>query len=76
LDASYTKISNITLGYTFSPERLARTKLKTLRLYANAYNPFIFTKFVGWDPETGNLDTGGLQDFRTRTFLFGINIGL
>jgi TonB-dependent starch-binding outer membrane protein SusC len=76
IDASYTKISNATLGYNFSRVLLSKIKLRSLRLYLTAYNPVIFTDFVGWDPETPNADTGGSQDFRTRTFMFGINVGL
>ena len=76
IDASYTKISSITMGYNFSRTALAKAKISSLRVYATAYNPFIFTNFVGWDPETASLDTFGTQDFRTRTFLFGVNIGL
>jgi TonB-linked SusC/RagA family outer membrane protein len=75
-DASYTKISNITLGYTVPKLLVNRVKLSTLRIYATAYNPFIFTNYVGWDPETASLDTGGLQSFRVRTFLLGLNLTL
>lgn len=75
-DASYTKISNITLGYNFPKKWLEKSKFNSLRVYINAVNPFVFTTYDGWDPETASLDTGGLQAFRMRTFLFGINFGL
>lgn len=74
--ASYTKISNITLGYNVPKVLTSRAKMTSLRVYATAYNPFIFTNYVGWDPETASLDTGGLQSFRVRTFLLGLNLTL
>lgn len=76
IDGSYTKISNITLGYNVSKAAMAKVKISSLRVYATATNPFIFTDFVGWDPETASFDTFQLQDFKTRTFLLGVNIGL
>ncbi|WP_316799800.1 TonB-dependent receptor [Pedobacter frigidisoli] len=76
MDASYTKISNITMGYTFSKRLTSKLKVSSLRLYATAVNPFIWTDFIGWDPETADLSTFELQNFRTRTFLFGLNISL
>ncbi|WP_167668003.1 SusC/RagA family TonB-linked outer membrane protein [Mucilaginibacter gossypiicola] len=75
-NSSYTKISNITLGYTLSKEAASKIKLNNLRVYLTAYNPFVFTKFIGWDPETADLNSFGLQDFRTRTFILGVNVTL
>jgi len=75
-NSSYTKISNMTLGYT-APKKLAeKLGMTSFRLYTTAYNPFIWTKFIGWDPETADLNSFGLQSFRTRTFIFGVNLTL
>ncbi|KRT17858.1 hypothetical protein ASU31_00770 [Pedobacter ginsenosidimutans] len=75
-NSSYTKISNMTLGYT-APKVLAeKIGLTSLRIYSTAYNPFIWTKFIGWDPETADLSSFGLQGFRSRTFIFGVNLTL
>lgn len=73
-NSSYTKISNITLGYTFPKSMISKWKMSYLRAYLTAYNPFIFTRFIGWDPETADLSSFGLQDFRTRTFIFGASV--
>jgi TonB-linked SusC/RagA family outer membrane protein len=75
-NSSYVKVSNITLGYTFGKKLLSKTAIKSLRIYADAYNPFLWTKFIGWDPETADLSSGGAQDFRTRTLMLGVNITL
>ncbi|MBC7937624.1 MAG: TonB-dependent receptor [Rhizobacter sp.] len=74
LNSSYTKISNMALGYTIPKSILGNAAIKRLRIYVDAYNPFIFTKFVGWDPETADANSFGDADFRMRTFMFGINL--
>jgi hypothetical protein len=71
---SYFKISNITVGYTFPHKMLDRAKISNLRVYANAFNPFIWSKFVGWDPENPEGSSFLNQDFRTRTFTIGMNL--
>jgi hypothetical protein len=66
----------MTLGFT-APKALAKKLgMTNLRIYSTAYNPFIWTKFIGWDPETADLNSFGLQGFRTRTFIFGVNLTL
>ena len=83
VDGSFTRIRNITLGYTFDTKVTEYLGLETLRLYATAQNPFLFTAtdLEGYDPETGrgNLDDGILDlvnDYTAtpRTFLFGLNV--
>jgi hypothetical protein len=46
-DASFVKVKNITLGYTFNQNILDKLKLKGLRVYGNVLNPFVFTKYDG-----------------------------
>ncbi|MBR5749212.1 MAG: TonB-dependent receptor [Prevotella sp.] len=50
-DASFLKVKNITLGYTFDKNFLNKFGCKHLRLYATVTNPFVFTSFKGFDPE-------------------------
>ena len=80
-NASHLTINNITLGYML---RKFRTPyIKSLRVYASAQNPYIFTSYPG-NPEAS---AGGLafvtqqgQDLGAyplqRTFTFGLNLGL
>jgi TonB-linked SusC/RagA family outer membrane protein len=75
-NSSYTKISNITLGYTIPKNILNKLKINNLRVYVDAFNPFIFSKFIGWDPENPSGNSALNQDFRTRTFVFGVNLTL
>lgn len=57
-DASYVKIKNISLGYTFNSELLKRLKLSNLRVYVNVLDPFVFTNFDGYDPEWAGSNFG------------------
>ncbi len=51
VDASYVKVQNISLGYTFAKGILDKFGCKNLRLYINITNPFVWTKYKGFDPE-------------------------
>jgi len=75
-NSSYTKISNITLGYTIPKSILEKVKIKSFRKYLDAVDPFIFTKFVGWDPEEASANSFSNAEFRTRTFMLGVNVSL
>ena len=51
VNASFLKVKNITLGYTFPKTILSKFGCRHLRLYATVTNPFVFTSFKGFDPE-------------------------
>ncbi|KIO54755.1 SusC/RagA family TonB-linked outer membrane protein [Flavobacterium hibernum] len=57
-DASYVKIKNISLGYTFNSELLKKIKMSNLRIYVNVLDPFVFTNFDGYDPEWAGSNFG------------------
>lgn len=58
-DASYLRVKNITLGYSFKKMIRKIKFLKDIRVYAAAQNLFTITGFKGWDPEvSGNYVTG------------------
>jgi len=50
-DVSYVKIKNISLGYTFNSDLLKKLRMSNFRIYINVLDPFVFTKFDGYDPE-------------------------
>jgi len=50
-DASFLKVKNISLGYTIDQSALSKTGIRSLRIYGNVINPFVFTDFDGYDPE-------------------------
>ncbi len=51
VSASYMKVQNITLGYTFPKKWLSPWGCSHLRLYFTVTNPICFSKFKGFDPE-------------------------
>ncbi len=52
-DGSFFRIRNIQLGYTFSPEKLKKAYIKSLRIYGNVQNPKTWTRNTGYVPEIG-----------------------
>ncbi|MDF9796431.1 TonB-linked SusC/RagA family outer membrane protein [Catalinimonas alkaloidigena] len=71
-DASFLRISDITLGYTLSDTMLNRLGLSNFRAYTQVINPFVFHNFDGMDPEynTGTYN----DDVPSATYLIGINL--
>ncbi len=68
-DASYVRLRNVQLGYTF-PERLSkRIAMQKLRLYVTCTNLWTKTEVLGYGPEQTPGDYP-----EPRTMLFGLNI--
>src|SRR5690606_36593509 len=64
-DASFIKLSNITLGYNVP---LPDKTFQSLRIYVDAQNALTFIKWKGIDPETGD-------DYpNARTYTIGLNV--
>ena len=68
-NASFLKMDNITLGYTF--KNLFTSKLSG-RISASVQNVFTITKYSGLDPECNAIDQSLWP--RPRTFSLGINL--
>lgn len=74
-DASFFRIKNIQLGYSFSEEVLKKLRMDRLRLYINAQNPYTKTDYRGLDPEK-NVTAGRGSYSNVSIYSFGINISL
>ncbi len=72
-DVSFVKVGYMTLGYTFSSNITEKLGLGSFRVYFTAQNPFIFTDYEGWDPETASRNSWG-SAFLARTLIGGINV--
>lgn len=79
-DASYLRLSNVTLGYTFPTAWTRKMNVRKARVYFTGSNLFVWTPYTGFDPEVstkGNNLTPGV-DFgaypRNRSFVFGLNL--
>jgi len=80
-DATWTKLRNITLGYTFSKVRFSsKIAVKSMRLSVTGRDLFLWTKLAGVDPETNNYgvsNASGMNYFNnpgTRSFLFNLDV--
>jgi TonB-linked SusC/RagA family outer membrane protein len=69
-DASFVRLRNATLSYSFGTKTLQAAGIQSLRLYVSGNNIFTFTKFKGWDPEAGNTTASYPNQ---RLILFGLN---
>lgn len=72
-DASYFRLRNLTLGYTFPSQWMERAKINKLRFYFSAENLFTITKFQGLDPERSG-DGRAAQYPQNRVLSFGVNL--
>lgn len=78
-DASFIKLRNLQLGYSFSKSICNTLKLTNLRVYVSGQNLATWTKFTGVDPETdmGTIMKYGFASFSypmQKTFVAGINV--
>lgn len=72
-DASFVKVQNIVLGYKLPENMLQRVKLKSLRVYLNVLNPFVFTDYTGFDPEWADEDVNDSGNAFV-TYQLGVNL--
>ena len=78
-DGSYLRINNIILSYTI-PRKLLN--IKNIEIYISANNLFVFSNYLGYDPEfdysysnlTQGVDYGQMP--QARQFIAGVKLGL
>ena len=78
-NGDFLKLSNITLGYTFTPKGALSNFIKKARIYANATNLFCITGYTGIDPEVDNYFMAPGIDDRdkypvTRNYTVGLSL--
>ena len=77
-DASYTRIKDVTLSYTFPTQITNLLHLSSLTAYVSGRNLYTFTDWKGWDPEADITQRGwsGYENNypMTKSFVFGLNV--
>ncbi|WP_245586306.1 SusC/RagA family TonB-linked outer membrane protein [Olivibacter sitiensis] len=80
-DASYIKLKNVNLRYSFSPNFIHRIGLRSLDAFVTATNLVTWTRYTGFDPDVNSyaglrvgLDEGSYP--QSRTVIFGLGFGL
>ena len=79
-DASFLRLQNVTIGYTFPKKITKKLHLSNLRVYFTGYNLACITKYSGADPEVSTnknpmcpgIDYSAYP--KTRSFVGGINV--
>lgn len=71
-NASFLRLKNVELGYNINADVLSRMKIAGLRVYANAFNLFTFTKVKDYDPE-GFSESGQFYP-QQRIVNLGVNV--
>lgn len=82
-DASYLRISNVSVGYNIPRKALQKTGISKCRLYFSANNLYTFSNYSGYDPEVDSRNATGLTpgvDFgaypHSRSYIVGLNLSL
>jgi hypothetical protein len=48
---SFVRLQDVSLSYRFGPQLLQTLKLNACQFFVSSKNPYIWTKWSGWDPE-------------------------
>lgn len=81
-DASFLRVSNVTIGYTLPKFLVQKAYMQNVRFYLTGYNLFCFTSYSGADPEVDtsskrNAMTPGVDYAaypKSRSFVAGVNV--
>lgn len=79
-DASYLRLSTITLGYSLPKSIMKKAHISNARIYGTLNNIHTFTKYKGYDPEvtaSSSALTPGVDNSaypRAKSFVVGVNL--
>ena len=71
-DASFLRISDITFGYTLPKTTMDKWKMNNMRFYGQISNPFLFSNYVGFDPEFNSAIYQ--DDVPSAIYTLGVNV--
>jgi hypothetical protein len=73
-DASYLRLKNLRIGYTFPSATAGKLGMKGLQVYLSGDNMFTVTKYPGMDPER-TYASGAYSSFpQLATYAFGLKV--
>jgi len=78
-DASFVRLQNVQVGYSFNEKTLAGTGLEKLRIYISGNNLLTITDYKGYDPSasSGDATAAGIdKGFYpvAKSYMFGLNL--
>ena len=68
---SFVRLQDVSLTYRLGQSLLDRLKMQSCQVYISSKNPYVWTKWQGWDPEIGVSDTPLM-----RNIIIGLRISL
>ncbi len=54
---SFVRLQDVSLSYRFSTQLLQKLKMNDCQIFVSSKNPYVWTKWSGWDPETGTSNS-------------------
>ena len=72
-NASYARLQNLQIGYTFGKSVTNRLKIDRVRLYAGGLNLITITNYVNYNPDT--LGGSGYNDDSMNPLEIGVDTG-
>ena len=79
-DASYVRLSNVTLAYNFNEKLISKLGVDAMRLYLSGQNLALWTDYTGYDPELAANENDGVRGYelngypKARTFTLGVKV--
>ncbi len=68
---SFVRLQDVTIAYALGENLLDKLKVKSAQVYISSKNPYVWTKWQGWDPEIGVADTPLM-----RNLIIGLRLSL
>jgi len=53
---SFVRLQDVSLAYRFSPQLLQKIKVNEFQVFVSSKNPYVWTSWSGWDPESWRSD--------------------
>ncbi len=74
-DASYLRLSNVSLGYTLPGKFINKTFMNSVRIYTSVTNVFTLTNYLDFDPENAIRENDNTFNYpQTRNWNAGIRV--
>jgi hypothetical protein len=54
---SFVRLQDVSLAYRFGSNVLSKMNVEALQVYVASKNPYVWTSWSGWDPETGTSNS-------------------
>ena len=54
---SFVRLQDVSISYSLADKLLNKWNIQNAQIYITSKNPYVWTKWQGWDPETGTSDT-------------------